>query len=393
MSKVYKSLVISGYRFLKEVETGQHLHLHLRPLKGRVACKHRGSLQLRSKGGYLRSVRHLEVLSKTTWLKVHCRRWLCRSCSRSFVEPLPGILPGRQSSEPYRHKIYTLHHAGIPSSSLSRLERVGAATVSRIYSQFTQRKAKERIAQTAPRILGIDEHTLHKKKRFATTFCDLRRHRVFDVAPGKSTQDLEGFLNSLQAKHQVRVVCTDLSASYRSLVRHHFPRALLVADRFHVVRVVMHHFCQLAREWVPALGLHRGRMGLLRKATRKLTPVERSRREALFEKHPLLKIVHHQMHAWRALLNKKHQSKASCRRLAVRFLEGIQTLEQSGFAPMQTLAKTLTSWKEEIARMWRFTRNNGITEGFHRTMKLIQRRAYGFRNFENYRLRVLATCG
>jgi len=51
------------------------------------------------------------------------------------------------------------------------------------------------------------------------------------------------------------------------------------------------------------------------------------------------------------------------------------------------------NWKEEIARMWRFTRNNGITEGFHRKMKLIQRRAYGFRNFENYRLRVIAACG
>ncbi len=43
--------------------------------------------------------------------------------------------------------------------------------------------------------------------------------------------------------------------------------------------------------------------------------------------------------------------------------------------------------------MWRFTRNNGITEGFHRKMKLIQRRAYGFRSFENYRLRVIAQCG
>jgi transposase len=43
--------------------------------------------------------------------------------------------------------------------------------------------------------------------------------------------------------------------------------------------------------------------------------------------------------------------------------------------------------------MWRFTKNNAITEGFHRKRKLIQRRAYGFRNFHNYRLRVIAQCG
>ena len=39
--------------------------------------------------------------------------------------------------------------------------------------------------------------------------------------------------------------------------------------------------------------------------------------------------------------------------------------------------------------MWRFTKNNGIIEGFHRKMKLIQRRAYGFKNFSNYRLRLM----
>ena len=53
---------------------------------------------------------------------------------------------------------------------------------------------------------------------------------------------------------------------------------------------------------------------------------------------------------------------------------------------------TLSSWCEVIACVWRFTKTNGITEGFHRKMKLIQRRAYGFRNFNNYRLRVIAQC-
>jgi hypothetical protein len=41
---------------------------------------------------------------------------------------------------------------------------------------------------------------------------------------------------------------------------------------------------------------------------------------------------------------------------------------------------------------WRFSRSNGITEGFHSKMKLIQRRAFGFRNFENDRRRVRALC-
>ena len=60
---------------------------------------------------------------------------------------------------------------------------------------------------------------------------------------------------------------------------------------------------------------------------------------------------------------------------------------------METLANTLENWSAEIACMWRFTKNNGITEGFHTKMEMIQRRAYGFKNFENYRLRVIVLCG
>ena len=40
-------------------------------------------------------------------------------------------------------------------------------------------------------------------------------------------------------------------------------------------------------------------------------------------------------------------------------------LRESGLEAALTLAKTLSDWTEEIVRMWRFTRNNGITEGFH----------------------------
>jgi transposase len=68
-------------------------------------------------------------------------------------------------------------------------------------------------------------------------------------------------------------------------------------------------------------------------------------------------------------------------------------LEDAPMPVFKTLAKTLSSWREPIARMWRFTKTNGITEGLHNKMEVISRRAYGFRNFQNYRLRVRALCG
>jgi transposase len=75
-----------------------------------------------------------------------------------------------------------------------------------------------------------------------------------------------------------------------------------------------------------------------------------------------------------------------------RLLEAIRKLGISPFEDCRKLGRTLEARQVEIGRMWRFSRSNGITEGFHRKMKLIQRRAFGFRNFENYRRRVRALC-
>ncbi len=46
-----------------------------------------------------------------------------------------------------------------------------------------------------------------------------------------------------------------------------------------------------------------------------------------------------------------------------------------------------------IIGMWRFAKNNKASEAFRRKMKLDQRRVHGYRNFKNYRLRVLVECG
>jgi transposase len=94
-----------------------------------------------------------------------------------------------------------------------------------------------------------------------------------------------------------------------------------------------------------------------------------------------------------SLLCLKNQSPAQCRVNAGQLFELIDSLRTSGLEAARTLGKTLSEWTEEIGCMWRFTRNNAITEGFHRKMKLIQRRAYGFRSVSNYRLRVIAQCG
>lgn len=394
MSPVIKTIGIRGLRVIRSEQKNHSLYVVVElTAKKRPPCPACEHPHPWINGHVKRSVRHLDILGRPTYLQIEHPRFLCSRCGKTFNPSIPAILPYKQSSEPFRGNLAELHHNGISASSMARLARVGTATVERIYHQFNSRKAAERISLQCPQILGIDEHTIGKSHRFATTFCDLRNRKIFDIVEGRSIQALEAFLKTLQGREKVKVVCIDLSSPYRNLIRRYFPNAKIVADRFHVIRLVIHHFMKLARQIAPEIRNQRGILNLLRKNPDNLTEAESTRLAKWLQSHPAIAALYHEMHDLRALLNIKHRNARQCKNLTCKLIESIDRLFASGFENMKTLARTLQSWMEPIARMWRFTKNNGITEGFHRKMKLIQRIAYGFRNFENYRMRVIAHCG
>ena len=117
-----------------------------------------------------------------------------------------------------------------------------------------------------------------------------------------------------------------------------------------------------------------------------------AKRDAYLQQQPAIAALYDFKQKLYELLSKKHCTAKTCKKLLPDFLDMIKELKQSGFQYLRTIGNTLYKWREEVARMFRFTKNNGITEGFHRKMKLIQRRAYGFKNFENYRIRVKVLC-
>jgi len=338
-------------------------------------------------------VRHLESFGQRSVLHIRLRRWLCQDCRRSFIPSLPGIRPGHHSTEPFRRRIFEDHDHGICASRLAKREGLGAASVSRIYAQFTHLKAQERRHQPVPSVIGIDEHSLHRGHRMVTTFCNLKNRKVFDVVQGRSQSDLLKFLLSLKGRHKVKVVCIDLCVPYRQMIVRWFPNAKIVADRFHVIRIIQHHFLSFWRKVAPRIKHQRGLLKALRRNPENLTDRDQQRLKELFEDHPLIEELYERQLRLRSLLKLKTLNKQACKEPINQLLSLLQELKDSGLQAMKTLCQTLESWSEEIVRMWRFSPNNGITEGYHRKMKLIQRRAYGLRNFENYRLRVIAQCG
>jgi transposase len=385
-------LNLPGFTLKKAKESEHRLVLEVE-YRGKINCVYCSGVRLRKKASFIRRVHHETMGLRKTILHFMGHKYYCNDCQRYFNGRYPGILKYQRSTERLRTQVAHYHTKGISQKDLARDFRIGTATVERWYQYYYQRLSQELKSRPCPTVLGIDEHFFTRKDGYATTLCDLRRHTIFDVVKGRSGADLHSYLQQLPGKENVKVVCMDLSSTYRKVVKQYFPHAMIVADRFHVIRLLQQHCLQTYQQLSPTLKYHRGLLGALRTLPEHLSARQRQRRDEYFKAHPAIAAVYEFKQQLHQLLMNKHCKARRCKQLIPVFLNGLEQLKNQPFMPLQTLAKTLSHWQEEIVRMWRFTKSNGITEGFHRKMKLIQRRAYGFRNFENYRLRVRVLCG
>lgn len=356
-------------------------------------CPYCGSFSLRCKDTFTRNIKSISIGVRATILRIQTHKYCCHDCGKYFNSSPQGILKHQQTCEHLKQEVFHRHCQGVSKKDLSLDLKVSDSSIERWFKQSYFRKNQELKNARCPQVLGIDEHHFSKKAGYATTLVNLSKHKVFDVVLGRSEQDLIPYLSQLQGKDKVKVVVMDLSSNYRAIIRKYFPNAMIVSDRFHVIRLVLDSFIKtcysLDKELKKRFGLGR----LLRKKRANLDDWQKQKLEEYFAKHKGIKVLYDVSQELMELLNEKHCKYKDCKkRLVPKLLKFIEMLKTCGFEMFKKLGKTIENWSEEIGRMFRFTRSNGITEGFHRKMKLIQRRAYGFRNFENYRLRIRILC-
>ena len=172
--------------------------------------------------------------------------------------------------------------------------------------------------------------------------------------------------------------------------RQYFPGAKIIADRFHVIRLVNQHFLKAWSDVHPDGRKNRVLLSLMRRHAWNLRPEQRENLQRYLSDYPALAALYDAKQRLNTLLLLKNLKKKVAQK---KLPELLKLIEQLRHSPLRRLAKTLTSWLEPIVMMWRFSKSNGPTEGFHNKMEMMTRRAYGFRNFENYRLRVMTHCG
>lgn len=378
--------------YLESIEHAENIYLNA-ILKSKPGCPRCQASRVHVKHSFLREINHSRHGNQNVIVRYRSHKYVCKDCGKYFNLRLQGLLGKHQSSEAFKLDVFERHSGGAAQSYLSTTHKISHATVERWYKVFIKDRIDGMKNNPLPRVIGIDEHFFTKKKGYATTIVDLKKHRVFDVVLGRSEASLDEYLSRLPGKDRVQVVVMDLSSTYRSIVKKHFPKAKIVADRFHVVRLIGHQFLKAWKQFDPVGRGNRGLLSLMRRHEDKLSAEQKVKLEKYFEKFPVLKILWKFKHELHNLMREKRLSKESVWIKIHQFLPMIDQLKQSPIDSLRTLGETMYNWRDEIGRMWRFSKTNSITEGLHNKMEMISRRAFGFRNFNNYRLRVLALCG
>jgi transposase len=388
MSPVDSILGLTGV-VIERVDRRRDIHVWVKPAQ-RPVCVHCLQAPVRIKATYARTLKHSRQGNQLLVLHLSVPKYHCVNCNRYFRHRFAGIRARLRATEAYRLEVFEAHDGGVSQRKLSVTHRIGSATVERWYQSYVKQRVSELSGRQCPQVLGIDEHFFSRKRGYASTLVDLKNHKVFDVVLGRSQASLHSYLKRLPGREQVRVIVMDLSETYRQIARQYFPNAMIVADRFHVIRLVNQHFLKLWQNHDPEGRKNRGLISLMRRHHWRLAEPQKARLHQYLVQYPVLQSLYFAKQQLNGFLVMKTVKRKRAKKMLPKFLTLLGQFAQS---PAHTLASTLKSWLEPIVRMWRFSKSNGITEGFHTKMEMLSRRAYGFRNFENYRLRVLTQCG
>ncbi|MDP3996892.1 MAG: ISL3 family transposase, partial [bacterium] len=317
-----------------------------------------------------RQVTHDYLHDKLVLVRLTVRRFKCRSCNKPFTEALLGIGRRLSTNHCLTHQLEDAAGASIKSTA----ERHGKAWASiaslldDIRWEIPWQKQGKRIS------LGIDEHSLRKRRQMVTTVTNLTKGQktVLTILPNDRKDTIMKFLNQVPKDAQGRIteICIDLRASFRSAIEEAWPQVNIVADPFHVVQLAGR-----AVEDVRSTVL--GNMGRETPRVKRalLTPKEKLSEEyqdrlnklwQTIQSWPHLKIAWQVKEKIRDLYRSRNRESAEKKfQLILVYLEGVES------KPLVVLRGTLIRWQDQILNHFDHGTSNGFTEGCHTKIKML----------------------
>ena len=356
-------------------------------------------------------VRDLPLGGRPVVLAWRKRIWRCRepACRvRTWTEQAAAIRPRAVLTE--RARAEACRRVGKDAHAVAAVARdlgVGWATIMRAVADHGTPLVDDSARLEGVATLGLDETTFLKATRLAPTryvtgLVDLEQGRLLDVVADRTRAAVNGWLGARTHDWLARIatVALDPWRGYASALVVPLGHATVVVDHFHAIRLANTVVDQVRRRTQQATLGHRGRKRdplyrirkLLLTAAEQLTSRGRVRlRAGLAVGDPTGEVAV----AWQGkeLLRAVYAASdlAHARAALERFYRWADSV---GVAELSRLARTVRAWEAEILA-FHSTKgcSNGPTEAVNLLIKKVKRVGHGFRNFTNYRLRLLLHCG
>lgn len=322
-------------------------------------------------------------LGRTTLLHLRKRRYRC-ACGKRFFEK-NAFLPRyyRVTSRLVAEIIFAFQKITSAVEIGSRYN-ISSATATR-YFHCVNYRPKE-----LPEVLSIDEFKGNSGgEKYNCILADPQNRKVFDILPNRYENDLIQYFSHFSSKNNVKYFVCDMNPHFRRVSKICFPDAIIVADRYHVIRQAywaMEKVRKMEQEKLsPQFRKYfKKSKYLLMKRTDKLTEDKVNQLALMFEITPRLADAYRLKNEFLTVIRSKSSSEG--KQWLVDWLFAVEVMDLPEF---HDCTKAYHNWFQEILNSMDVPWTNGFIEGCNNKTKVLKRTCFGLPNFRNFRNRIL----
>lgn len=322
-------------------------------------------------------------LARNTFLHLRKRRYRC-TCGKRFFEKntfLPRYY--RVTSRLVAEIIHAFEKV-VPAKEIGCHYNVSAMTAMR-YFRCVNHKPTE-----LPEVLSLDEFKGNSGgQKYNSIVADSRNHKVIDILPNRYENDLIRYFSQFESRKNVKYFVCDMNPHFRQVGKICFKNAVVVADRYHVIRQAYWAMERVRKNEQNKLSTSfrkyfKKSKYLLMRPIEKLTREEASKLALMLEISPRLADAYRLKNEFLTVIRSK--SSAEGRKKLVDWLSSVEVMDLPEF---RDCTKAYHNWFKEILNSMDVPWSNGFIEGCNNKTKVLKRVCFGMRNFRNFRNRIL----
>ena len=380
-----------GYKLFDLKETKKEVLVILKKV-GSSKCPICGSDHTIIEEAYTRTIRDLNLRQKTCNIQFEENKIQC-FCGYRGIEYLEFVRPYSRCSKSLEEEI-SICTPMMTLTAASRIWNLDWKTIKEIDKRSIQDNLVD-LKTINPTIIGVDEIAYKKGHNYLTVVRDITARKVIWIGFKRKTETLDAFFQELgpEKSMKIQVCCMDMWDPYVASVKKN-TNADIVFDKFHVIKKINEVLDKIRRRVFAQAD----------KETRKLMKHKRflvlHRRKNLTDEkdiESLEQLLNSNEPLYKAYVLKEEiadiYDDVNAESEIVRLEQWFQNVIDSGCEEFLPVVSMIQSYLYGIHNYFKHKLTNAGSEGFNNKINVIKRAAYGFRDIEYFKLKILQQCG